>query len=59
MPEDKDMPPTLRVEMPDGVVFYPKFVKNTQGESIMKDAEFWRPYIALQDSRRQSKKEKA
>jgi len=58
MPEDKDMPPTLRVEMPDGTAYYPKFLKDTEGNWYLPDKEYWQKMIALQDSRRQSKKEK-
>jgi hypothetical protein len=58
MPEDKDMPPITRVKMPDGTVFYPQHEKNTAGEWVMKDADFWRPYVALQNSKKQPDKGK-
>jgi len=58
MPEDKEQQPVLRVEMPDGSVYYPKYEKNTQGNWKVKDEEFWQKALRLQDSKRQSKKDK-
>jgi hypothetical protein len=52
------MPPILRIEGENGTAWYPRFHKNKKGERELKDAEYWRGMIALQDSRRQSQKEK-
>jgi hypothetical protein len=35
-----DMQPILRVEIPDGSAYYPKFEKNTDGEWELKDKSF-------------------
>ncbi len=56
MPENKDQPPILRVEMPDGSAYYPRFKKDTNGNWYLLDAEYWQKMIALQDSRRKTKK---
>lgn len=59
MPENKkDMPPILRIEGEDGIVWYPRFHKNEKGEWYLPDKEYWQKMIAIQDSKRQSKKDK-
>ncbi len=58
MPEDKDMPPILRIEGEDGIVWYPRFHENEKGEWTLPDKEYWATKIALQDSKRQSQKDK-
>jgi len=35
-----DMQPLVRVEMSDGLVFYPRFEKNTKGEWTPTDPSF-------------------
>lgn len=38
--ENHNPQPTLRLETPDGIAWYPRFVKNTQGEWELKDKSF-------------------
>ena len=52
------MPPILRIEGEDGIVWYPRFHENEKGEWTLPDKEYWATKIALQDSKRQSQKDK-
>jgi hypothetical protein len=50
--------PLLRIEAPDGTIWYPRFVKDENGNWKLQDAEHWHQLIDLQESRRQSEQGK-
>ena len=40
MPEDKDMPPILRIDAGNGRAYYPRYHKNTKGDWELNDKSF-------------------
>ena len=56
--KDKEMPPIIRVEGANGIAYYPKYIKNAQGEWELKDKTFQKMFEYLADAEKPAKTDK-